>query len=321
MVRADSDYITIRRCAVFGGHGAVGIELDGGGIKWTDAIHIENCYLHTYIGITFEDYNNVTIKSCMGGMASHTFLEALGALSAGACAFIHDCEIHYCNNNSVDAAVSGQIVANWNNYWDNATNPPAGTTNVGVAGATNYAYMYLPDTPILLDNYRYPVRFFPPSEWWEPKALLGLYGANEDIYGVARPTIKSQRSYGPQQDQYIARDVAVVYLGAQASLQHPDARTTQFRVPISGAPVTVTVWVYLEAAYSGVAPKLVVHQPGNTDVEASATGTTGAWEQLSVAYVPNEQPLHLWVELVSDNTAVALSYAVYWQILPIEAAP
>ena len=155
----------------------------------------------------------------------------------------------------------------------------------------------------------------PPSEWWGVSQWTGLYPANQDIYGVLRPTVVTKRSVGPQQDYYHERDTITTYASEEASLEHPDARVTQFRIPISGNPTTTTVQVYLGAAYAGIAPKLIVHQEGNTDVEATATGTTGAWEELSVVYTPNAIPLHMWVELRSDNTAGAGDYSVYWQRL------
>ena len=133
------------------------------------------------------------------------------------------------------------------------------------------------------------------------------------MYGVPRPTTKTKRSLGPYQDIHIERNAAVTYGGYDASMEQPDARVSMFRIPITGEPTTVIVRVYLEANYAGTAPKLIVHQAGNTDVEATATGATGAWEALSVAYTPNAQPLELWGSVVSDNTAAALEYAVLWQ--------
>ena len=306
VVLSDSDYITIRRCAIFGGDAANGIELDGNGIKWAAAIHIENVHFDTYNCIEYTDFNNVTVKSCTSGMAAYRFGQALGALDAGACMFVHDCEIHYCADDGLEAAVAGQIVANWNNYWGNNND----RTNVGVVGATNTTEIYIPTTPLLLDKYRYPVRFFPPSEWWDNAQYAGLYPANEDIYGVPRPTTNTKRSLGPYQDFYATHDTATVYGGEAASLEHVDARRTQFRVPTSSLALTITVWVYAEAGYAGTAPQLIVWQPEQTAVEDTASGTTAAWEQLSVSFTPAAAPPYIWVELASDNTAAAVG--VYW---------
>jgi len=312
-VNDDSDMLTVRRCAIFGGAQITGISMDGNGIKWTDGMVIENVYVDCYEGFYIKDLANLTIKDCSPGMAMFRFLYTGGALSAGAATFLHDCEIHYCADDAVDAAVLGQVVANWNNYWGNNVD----RVNVGVVGATNTSYIYIPTPPILLDKYRYPVRLFPPSEWWANAQYDGLYPANEDMYGVLRPTLRAKRSLGTYQDFYATHNAVTTYAGNDASLEHVDARRTQFRIPTSGPALTATVWVYLQAAYAGIAPKLIVWQPNQTAVEDTASGTTGAWEQLTVSFTPAAAPPYIWVELVSDNTALAGAYAVYWQELSV----
>ena len=310
----ECDNITVRRCAMFGGDEATAVLIENTTGDIMDAsCHIENIEAHCSTVLSVDDLSSVTMKNCVAGMSCDYFARTLHAYRAGQCVFVHDCPIQFCSSVGLDDNVLGQIIGDHNNYWANT----ADTTTAVILAPTNYEYMALPETPLLADGHRYPVRFFPPSEWWVPRGLLGLYGANQDMYGVGAPITIAKRSYGPHLDQYIARDAITTYGGAEASLEHPDARTTQFRVPISGNPVTFTVWVYLEAGYSGTAPKLVVHQPGNTDVEDYATGTTGAWEQLSVSYTPNAAPLVLWIELVSDNTAdpTAVACSVFWQEL------
>jgi len=308
----DNTNITVRRCALFGGQDARGLFIHNVLPVRTASFHAENIEAHCDTPFQIDDMSSVTIKNCVGGMSGDYFVETVQPGLLGQSVFVHDCEIHYCATAGLEANANGQIIAHLNNYWANTARFNA---NVGEAGLTNYAYMHLPETPLLVDGHRYPIRFYPPSEWWMPRALLGLYGANQGIYGVDAPTTIAKRSYGPHLDQYIARDAITIYGGQESSTAHIDARTTQFRAAISGVPVTITVQVYLEAAYAGTAPKLVVHQSGNTDAEDTATGTTGAWEQLSVAYTPNAQPLVLWIELVSDNTAAIGGQSVVWQEL------
>lgn len=99
---------------------------------------------------------------------------------------------------------------------------------------------------------------------------------------------------------------------------HPDARRTQFRTPISGDPVTVSVFVLYETNYAGDLPKLIVAQQGQPEVEAIAVGASDTWEQLSVSFVPADVPKYIWAELVSNNTAApGAGIAVYWQRLSI----
>lgn len=301
MLMGHIDMCTVRRCALFGGKQAWGITLSDTGHHKQQYNIFENIYAATYKPFQVDDYSNTVIKCCISGMNCEDFLTVPAGMVAGMSVFIHDCEIHYANNDGLLANALGDIVANWNNYWDNNND----RTNVGVAGATNTTVLYIPELPMLFDGVRYPVRFYPPSEWWSPAQYTGLYPANEDIYGIARPTIKTKRSLGPYQDFHVVRDTTTVRAGWPASTEQPDAQNNMFRIAISGNPVTASAYVYLEANYAGTAPKLIVHQAGNTDVEATATGTTGVWEQLSVEYTPNPAPLEIWVELVSDNTAAA----------------
>ena len=135
---------------------------------------------------------------------------------------------------------------------------------------------------------------------------------------MPRPTTDTKMSRGFQQEYHIERDAGTVYAGEEASLKHVDARRTQFRIPISGDPVTVSVQVQYETNYAGDLPKLIVGQPGEVEVEDIAEGAADTWEQLSVYFVPNDVPRYIWAELVSDNTAVpGAGIAVYWQQLSV----
>jgi len=306
----DINWATVRRCAFFGGERSWGINVSMSSIRWERALVIENCYAACYRPFHVNRLNNVVIKNCTSGMNCESFLY-VDNMSTGSSVFIYNCEVHYANNVGIWATTNGWIVANWINYWDNNVD----FFNVGTTGATIYQdlYLYLPDLPLLLDGYRYPVRFYPPSEWWFCRGIQGLYQANQDIYGVPRPTTDTKQSYGFQQEHHIERDTTITYGGEAASLKHVDARTTQFRMAISGNHIQVIVWVYREANYAGVLPKLVVWQPGGIVMEDIATGVADAWESLSLIYDPDLTPPYIWVELVSDNTATSGNYAVYWQ--------
>ena len=304
------DRITVRRCAFFGGLASTGIRLSDNVPRWTAVNHFENIYAACYLPFEISYFANTTIKNCTNGMGSEHFLETVN-VSLGGCVFIHDCEIHYCDEVALEDAVNGQILVDWCNFWDNNGDIANGTLGANCE-ADNY--LYLPDLPRLLDSYRYPVRFYPPSQWWGV-AFQGLYAANQDIYGVPKPTTDTKLNWGFQQTHYIERDTATVYGGEEASMEHIDARTTQFRIASSGDPVTVTVFVRRETNYAGTLPKLIVHQAGNTDVEATAIGAVDTWEQLSVSYTPNAQPPIIWASVVTDNTAVGALIATYWQRL------
>jgi len=304
------DRCTIRRCALFGGRQAWGINIASVLTRWTEQNTVENIYAACYRPFRVEDVNNTTIKNSTSGMACLGFLYVPNG-DTGVGVFIHDCEIHYAETTAVWAVTNGNIVADFNNYWSNN----ADRFNVGVVGATNTPYLYLPDLPNLVDTYRYPFRFFPPSEWWAARGVQGLYTANEDVYGAYRPITDTKMSRGFQQEYHIERDADTTYGGEEASVKHPDARRTQFRIPTSGDPITVSVFVRYETNYAGTLPSLIVGQPGQLEVEDVAVVAADTWKQLSVLFIPGIAPKYIWVELVSNNTAGAGDYAVYWQRL------
>lgn len=308
---------TVRRCIGFGGDDATGVQFDDISVRWSGHSHIENCVMACFTPFRVEYFANFTIKNCASWMTSQTFLQTSGQ-EIGGCVFVINCETHYTENIALWPAAAGQILVDWTNFWDNFNDIWVGRL---VKGANCTSFLHLPDLPILVDGYRYPLRFYPPSEWWAGRALQGLYPANEDVYGVARPTDDDKISWGPQQEYHHERDTAITYGGAEACLLHPDARTTQFRAPITGVPITVTVQVQREANYAGDLPKLVVHQPGQDDVEDVASGAVEAWELLSVDYEPHVYPPLVWIELVSDNVAASGDHAVRWQLIPIVVTP
>jgi hypothetical protein len=295
---------------MFGGEQATGIKLADIQNRWSRVNHFENCYLACYIGFEVQYFVNTTIKNCTGGMACESFLKTT-SIPLGGCVFITNCEIHYANNIGLWAAVNGQILADWCNLQHNSTD-----FWIGTEGANCTTHLYLPDLPNLVDTYRYPFRLFPPSEWWGVVGQ-GIYPANEDFYGVMKPLTDTKLNWGFQQLYAIERDTVTTYGGEGSSLEQPDARTTQFRIPISGDPVTVSAFVLRETNYAGSLPKVVVSQPGQDDVESVAVGAADTWEEVTVSFTPGASPPYIWVDLVSQNTAGAGDYAVYWQRLSV----
>lgn len=62
-----------------------------------------------------------------------------------------------------------------------------------------------------------------------------------------------------------------------------------FDIPVSAAATTVTVYVQWDSTYAGTKPSMSVRNGGEcgvSDATATATGSAGSWEQLSLTFTP-----------------------------------
>jgi len=62
-----------------------------------------------------------------------------------------------------------------------------------------------------------------------------------------------------------------------------------FDIPVSAVSTTVTVWVQWDSTYAGTKPSMSVLNGGEcgvSDATATATGSAGSWEQLSLTFTP-----------------------------------
>lgn len=78
----------------------------------------------------------------------------------------------------------------------------------------------------------------------------------------------------------------------------------EFQFPVDTTSTTITVYTYWDSAYSGTKPSMTVTNGGEcgvSDATATATGSPGAWEQLSLNFTPTSAGI-VTIRLVSSST-------------------
>jgi hypothetical protein len=213
----------------------------------------------------------------------------------------------------IEAGVLGMLVEDYNSFSPGIAAP---RTNVAV-GANSDRIPYLPALPLEEEGFRIPWRYCEPSPWSMVRAIAhSANAASDDFYGRPRPTALAKHSRGAFQWQPVSRETTTKRTGT-ASLKLSDAGRHQMWIPITAVSTTVTVYVYREANYAGTAPQMIIKQPGQVDLFITDAGPAGTWNALTHTWVPAALPTYVVVELVSDNTAVAGAYAVYFDDLGV----
>lgn len=303
------------------------------------------CFLHNYNGSVFVDFTNTVavdntghiIEDCIGiggfgfrstrvgGITVRNCTVILGgravyvssALTVGQTIIVNNC-ILFGNSSALTATVLGELIEDYNSLFANATP----RINVAV-GANSNAYPPLFDYGILhagasqVSGFRFPSPIFGAlSQWSQIRAIADTGAATEDIHGLSRPVTAGKRSWGAVQYVDMARDTGTVRTGT-ASKKLADAGRDQIYVPTTNVSTVFSIYVYREANYAGVNPQMIIKQPGQADTVVTDAGAAGAWNQLTTTLTPAALPGYVVIELVSNNTAAAGNYGVYFDDLTV----
>jgi len=319
---ADQSSHVIRRCAFFVA-GQAGIYFSHSS-EVDDTGHlVENCLFMipgtaSYRGgIKISRIGGITMRNCIlyGGYRG-IYVDV--ALTEGQANTVEN-SILTGHNEAVRAINAGELVEDYNTFYLNGTD----RTNVNVGG-NSVAYPALVSLPILhsgasqVSGFKFPWWFGELSEWSQVRAITGSNEPTEDLRGIARPATASKNSWGAVQFADAERDTGTTYNSSAASLELSDAARVQlgpFEVP--NASIDIHVKVYREADYAGTNPQLVIKQPGASDDTTVDTASDGQWNELTTTLTPNADPSYVFVELVSNNTAAAGSYATYFDQLVV----
>ena len=212
----------------------------------------------------------------------------------------------------LNAGVLGYIVEDYNTFWGNSTD----RTNVSV-GANSITYPPLFNPPILLDGFQFPWWFGELSEWSQVAAIAGTGESTEDLFGKARPATSAKKSWGAIQFGDTERETGTTRNSSTASIVLHDAARHQIFVPVTNVPTTISVYVYREADYAGTNPQLVVKQPGQADDTTVDAAAASQWNLLTTTLTPAVSPSYVIVELVSNNTAAATNFDVFFDDLDV----
>lgn len=301
---------TLRRCVFAAGRSS--------GLIFTHTVAVdnsghlvENCLFFgfpVFAALRSDRVGGVTVKHCtFWGNAGA--VRVATALTVGQTITVNDCLVIHNSTGFQAATAPGtneEITENYNALWGNSTD----RSNVST-GANSNAYPPLFQPPVFLAGIQYPWNPFALSQWSPVRRLTGTGMAATGLYGITRPATDSKKSWGAVQYNDTDRETTTKRTGT-ASLKLADAGVHQMFVPTSNIPTTFSVYVQWEADYAGTKPQMTIKQPGQSDATITATGGAGSWELLTTTLTPAASPGYVIVELVSNNTAAATNYDVFF---------
>jgi hypothetical protein len=134
----------------------------------------------------------------------------------------------------------------------------------------------------------------------------GTYTSSEDIRGNPRPAGGATATKGIgayERANTFSKETGTTRTGANAiSITGPGYQ--DFQLPVVASSTTTTIYVRWDATYAGTKPKMQVlngTEAGVADATATATGSSGAWEQLSLNFTPTSAGI-VTIRLLSSDT-------------------
>lgn len=305
--------ITIRRCIFFGG-GSEQIEINHSVTGVDNANHlVENCLFMAANtdAIRIARVGDVVIKNCTFSGIRSSAVQVSTSPTAAHPAIVNNSIFNSCNI-ALDAATSGDITEDYNALSENITD----RINVSVGSNSNtYPPLFL--LPNLLSGLRPFVSMMGYlSQWSQLARIAGTGEATNDMFDLARPTVSAKKSWGSIQAPSFKRETATVRSGIASALMS-DAGRHQFIVPCRPISTTVSVYVYRETNYTGTLPQIVIKQAGVADQTTVDTGAVDTWNLLTDTFTPDAATDYFIVELVSNNTATAGGYDVFFDDLQV----
>ena len=304
-----SDLI-MRRCIIIGGTFALYIT-HSTNISNTNCL-IENCiFLGVDEGIVVGRIGGVTINNCIFIGCKSVAVDLIAIPAVGQKLFIYN-SIFYSNTIAMNSAAAGYITEDYNALYSNGTD----RVNVSTGGNSN-AFIPQLAIPLLIDGFQMPWAMGSLSEWSQLKAIDGNSPAADDFYGITRPVTDTKKSWGAIQFSDSERETGTVYDASDASIKFTDAGRHQMFMPVANESTIISVRVYREADYAGTNPQLIIKQPGQADDITVDVAAGEQWNELTTTLTPAAIPPYVIIELVSNNTAVAGDYDVFFDLIAV----
>lgn len=282
------------------------------------------------------DYN-IQIKNCLfvAGGGNSVSISSIGAnafkgggvdmyncsqFSRGALMNIGDtnvstsvtCTVYNClvfagsPSTTIDAFTAGQIVEDYNVIYSSTprANVTAGTNSISDGS----------HAPLFFTGHEHVGVGSTIRPFGMPKidSSLARYGnqassPTTDILGTAKPTGSVLPSIGCyEQSNSATKETSTVRTGSNA-IKITGAGYQNFRVNVDSVSTTITVYTQFNASYAGTKPSMNIvngTEAGVANATATATGSSGSWEQLSLNFTPTSSGV-ITVRLVSNSTATA----------------
>ncbi len=204
----------------------------------------------------------------------------------------------------LNAANAGEMVENYNyNVAISArTNVTKGANSIEVGYSSEFEF----NRPL--------VRGGPLRPFFEPVAGTAVhtmgnhatYTSSEDIRGFPRPAGAGSATKGVgayARGNSGTREGTTIHAGS-SSVKLLGPGYQDFEVAVPQASTTIGVYVQWDATYAGTKPSMSVLKGGEagvSDATATATGSSGSWEQLTLNFTPTSAGI-VTVRLRSSDT-------------------
>lgn len=207
------------------------------------------------------------------------------------------------NGGSFSANAAGQIVENYNYVSGLYSNVTPGANSVSVPNRAPSWHV----GQERLQGFT-PRLFLEPASgsWALTFGNDGTYTTNEDFLGLPRPGGGQSATKGIGylgRGNTFAKETGTVRTGSAAiSITGPG--TQDFQLPVDTNSTTVSVYVQWDATYAGTKPMMKVLNGGECGVgddTATATGSSGSWEQLVLTFTPSRTGI-VTIRLQSSDT-------------------
>ncbi len=304
--------ITTRRCTVSTGSRGTGIYYDSSSLIDNVGSLIEDCEVYGAgagsAGINVQRPGGVLVRNNLIRHAG-TAISTGVLFTTGQCTTVRQNIINACATGIDSSVGANAVLEDYNNIYGVTT--PRTTPTGPVVGGNSTALPILFETPLLAPGFgpRDGTKRLGP---WSPlRRKTGIARPSHDLSGMRRPSTESKVSWGP--NQYLPAERSVLNVGSSTTSRYlPDAGSDGFDVRALSQTLAVTV--YREADYTGTAPQVIVHQPGQADVVYTDAGAVSTENTVTLTLTPATDPSFVYVEVRSNNTATAGSYGVYFSL-------
>ena len=201
------------------------------------------------------------------------------------------------------ANTSGQITETYNLLVGTATHTNV-TPGTGTVSDGSYSALFQLGQENIVGSV--PKPYLMPTK---SSPVLGFGGSSPpsvDMLNKPRPgggqsSLVAVGAY--ERDNTFGQETITVRSGSNAiSITGPG--TQDFHLPVDAVSTTVTVYVRWDGTYTGTKPQMKVLNGGEcgvADASTTATGSSGAWEQLSLNFTPARTGI-VTVRLQSNDT-------------------
>jgi hypothetical protein len=279
---ADFDMnVQISDCLVIGVGNAVTVGASGSSSSKGNGVHVKNSTLYT--GSTCFSSNSANLSNTVANLVYNNLIVTGSALTA--------------------SATGGLITEDYNQIIATTARTNVSTGTHSIANAAHAALFHFGQELFWGGNLR---PFGMPTAG---SPLLGFGGNSPtatDILNNARPSggASASTAIGAyERANTFGREMSTVRTGSNAiSITGPGL--SDFDIPVDAISTTCTVYVQWDATYAGTKPKMQVikgTEAGVADATATATGSSGSWEQLSLNFTPTAKGI-VTIRFLSSDT-------------------